>query len=229
MIADPRARGAAARGGALLVALVVLAAAVACVSPGPRSRKPTITGGGSVVTFPVAEGVVQLDLRDLRVNGAAELSRPTATRIGVPGAVQIDDQGSVNWSYPESGFTFTAAARGAGLVIDVTSDREQNLAWPIAGVDATELQLPLGAGVSIPVHDHIWTSPEVGVVGDHSMQELAMPILGYSYVGTGVSYVVPTDLGSTLTLDSDLVGTVSHTFSKSRGTQNYSVSMAITD
>lgn len=229
MISDPRARGAVARGGALVVAIVVLITAVACVSQGPRSSRPTITADGSMVTFPVAEGVVQLDLRDLRVSGAAELSRATATRIGVPGAVRIDDRGSVNWSYPDSGFTFTAAVRDAGLAIDVTSDRDQNLAWPITGADATELQLPLGDGVSIPIHDRIWTKPEVGIVGDHSMQELAMPILGYSYMGTGVSYAVPTDLGSTLTLDSNLVGTVSHTFSESRGTQRYSVFMAITD
>ena len=125
MISDPRARGGVARAGALVVAIVVLIAAVACVSPGQRSGRPTITGDGSMVTFPVAEGVLQLDLRDLRVSGAAELSRPTATRIGVPGAVRIDDRGSVNWSYPDSGFTFTAAVRDGGLAIDVRSDRDR--------------------------------------------------------------------------------------------------------
>ncbi|MBF9350252.1 hypothetical protein BKG80_06465 [Mycobacteroides chelonae] len=229
MICDSPTGGGAARGGAFVVAVVVLIAAVACVSSGPRSRKPTISGDGTVVTFPVGGDVLRLDLRDLRVNGAAELSRATATRIGAPSAVRIDDRGAVTWSYPDSGFTFTATARDGRLVVDVTSDRDQNLAWPIAGADATDLQLPLGGGVSIPIHDPTWTKPEVGIVGDHPIQELTMPILGYSYVDTGVSYVVPTDLGSTLTLDSNLVGTVSHTFSKSRGTQNYAVAMAITD
>ncbi|OLT82757.1 hypothetical protein BKG56_12160 [Mycobacteroides chelonae] len=156
----------------------MLIAAVACVSSGPRSAKPTISRDGSMVTFPVGEDVLQLDLRDLSVNGAAELSRATATRIGAPSAVQIDDRGSAKWSYPHSGFTFTATARGAGLVVDVTSDRDQNLAWPVAGADATDLQLPLGGGVSIPIHYPTWTKPEVGIVGDHPIQELAMPILG---------------------------------------------------
>lgn len=218
------------RCSALMVSVIVLSAIVGCVSPGAHPGRPTITGEGSVVTFPVSRGVLQIDLRDLRVYGASTLSGPTPTRIGSPGAVRIDDQGSARWDYPERGLIFTAAAWNGGLLVDVTSDRDQNLVWPITGADATELQLPLGEGVSIPIGDHVWTNPAVGVVDDQPMQELAMPIWGYSRAGGGASYAVPTDLGSTLTLGPDLGSAVSsHTFSKGHGTENYSVFMAITD
>lgn len=187
---------------------------------------------GNTVTVQIEGGEARIDLNDLSVDSEIELSAASATDLGSPGKVSVEN-GSARWSYPDRGLDVSAVARAGRLVIDLTSSRDQLVSWPVTGAGARDLQLPRGEGLSIPVDDAFWNNPDTGLVGDgQRLQDLTMPFWGFSAGTVGASYLVPTDLGTSLNFSSEegrLLSTSTHEFSQRKGTNTYTVALSVTD
>lgn len=178
-------------------------------------------------------GEARIDVRDLSVHSTVELSAAAATDLGAASAVTVDNH-SARWSYPDRGIDVTAVARSGRLVIDLSSSRNQSVAWPVTGAGALDLQLPQGEGLNIPVDDAFWNNPDAGLVGDDGqrLQDLTMPFWGFSAGSVGTSYLVPTDLGTSLNFaskDGRLRTTSTHEFNHEKGTGTYTVAMSVTN
>ncbi|MGW7458366.1 glycoside hydrolase [Streptomyces sp. NPDC054797] len=232
---------------AAAVALVASLACVALVSPSdatvpPASRQAAGVVRGHFVDIPVNGGTATVDTTSLRVtartaHGAVELSAPAATDPGAPGPVRRTADG-LRWSYPGSGLSVTARAASGRLVVSVDSSgpADRTLSWPVTGGDraASALQLPRGEGLSLPVADRFWNSTEAELVGSDLPMEsaLSLPLWGYTLGRQGVSYLVPTDIGTTLRPISErgrLRATATHHFSRAEGTTGYTVAFSLTD
>ncbi|MGV9410982.1 glycoside hydrolase [Nocardia sp. NPDC003693] len=205
----------------------------------PESTAPSIQGNRVVI--PVRGGTAEVDTTTLGVTAVAagdrlELSAAAAGEgLGAPAAVRIEGA-TAHWSYPDRGFTVTADAAAGRLRMTVRSDRDGTLAWPVTGGDAaaTELQIPRGEGLALPVRDPFWNGADTGVTGESLSLTagLTMPFWGYTLGARGVSYIVPTDIGSTLTVDSEggrLFARAAHEFGERAGTRDYTVTFALTD
>ncbi|WP_407553278.1 glycoside hydrolase [Streptomyces sp. Pv4-95] len=127
---------------------------------------------------------------------------------------------------------------------------------------ASAVQLPRGEGLDIPVRDAFWNSEKGGLAGStvDVGAELSLPLWGYSMRGRkgpgraegrkdsggsprpgagggsgsryGVSYLTPTDLGTSLRFTSTggrLRATAAHAFDAGEGTRDYDVTFALTD
>ncbi|MFJ5115029.1 glycoside hydrolase [Streptomyces sp. NPDC088551] len=236
-----RTRAAAAALVASLSCLALVAPSQATTSPRPHA---TGVVRGNLVDIPVKGGTATVDTASLRVTartarGTLELSAPAATAPGIPGPVTTGADGAVRWQHPGSGLSVTARARQGRLVMTVTAagGTDRSLSWPVTGTDpaATALQLPRGEGLSLPVADPFWNSPEAQLVGgDVAMEEaLSLPLWGHTLGGrSGVSYLVPTDIGTTLGTTSEkgrLRTTATHRFSRAGGTTRYTVAFSLTD
>ncbi|MFI9505454.1 glycoside hydrolase [Nocardia sp. NPDC052566] len=214
-----------------VVTVVALSASGCHAGSAPATATVRVDGG--TVEVPVDGGTAEISVADLAVRaGQVELSA-AAGGLGAPGAVRVDKSGA-HWSYPARGLDVTAAARNGRLTVDINGTRDEKLAWPVTGAGAADLQLPRGEGLNIPVADKFWNGADGGLLGEDGMrvQDLSMPFWGYSAGSTGASYLVPTDIGTTLTfasVDGRLRTTSTHEFRPDRGTQQYTVTFALTD
>ncbi|MFD9793164.1 glycoside hydrolase [Streptomyces sp. NPDC059070] len=230
-----RPRRAAARG---LAAALALTAVAGCATAVGAEAGPA--GPGGRVTVPVKGGTAVIDTASLGVRarpaggGELELSAPAATDLGRPGPVTAIP-GGARWTYPDRGLTVTAVSERGRLKVDVAAGRDGSLRWPVSGAGATDLQLPRGEGLNVPVADPFWNAPERGLTDepiDLGSGALTMPMWGYTYGKHGVGYLVPTDIGTSLRFASDggrLRGTATHTFDGGAGTRAYTVTFALTD
>ncbi|MFK0290865.1 glycoside hydrolase [Streptomyces sp. NPDC090442] len=208
----------------------------------------TVRGGR--LTLPVEGGTASVDTATLAVSARAGdgtrlvLSEGARGGLGQPGPVARTADGA-RWSYPGKGLTVTARSEQGRLAIRVRSDRDQSVSWPVTGTDraASDVQVPRGEGLDIPVRDAFWNSGRGGLVGStvDVGADLALPLWGYAMGGDasrgngarhGVSYVTPTDIGTSLRFASEggaLRATAAHDFDAGDGTRDYEVSFALTD
>lgn len=210
--------------------VLVTLASTGCTA---SAADPAVRVDGSTITVQIEGGEARIDVNDLRVDSDVELSAAAATDLGAPGKVSVEND-SARWSYPDRGLDVTAVAQAGRLMIDLTSSRDQRVSWPVTGAGARDLQLPQGEGLSIPVDDAFWNNPDIGLVGDEGqrLQDLTMPFWGFSAGTVGASYLVPTDLGTSLnftSVDGRLRSTATHDFSQEKGTGTYTVALSVTD
>ncbi|ASQ98839.1 glycoside hydrolase [Streptomyces sp. 11-1-2] len=253
---SPRVTAAVALAGAvscLALASTTLASTThsGTTRSGKDAPRPVVVGGHRV-EVPVSGGTATVDTTSLRVTartwqGTMELSAPAATAPGKPGSVTTSP-GTARWSYPDTGLDVTARAGDNGrLVLSVTATGEatgtatgtaaRTLSWPVTGTDrrATAVQLPRGEGLSLPVADRFWNSSRGDLVDtDMAMEsDLSMPLWGYTLGDRqGVSYLVPSDIGTSLRVTSDagkLRTAATHRFSRADGTTRYTVAFSLTD
>ncbi|WP_246010989.1 glycoside hydrolase [Nocardia mexicana] len=217
-----------------------------------RSAAPRVDG--KHVVIPIAGGAAEIDTATLAVTAAGiELSAgaavPTATTaqersapaagpaqaavLGPVSAIHVQD-GAATWNYPDRGLTVSAAADRGRLRVDVRSDRDGSLVWPVTGGDpaARTLQLPRGEGLSLPMRDPFWNSAEAALINTALplTSGLTMPLWSYTLGDRGVSYLVPTDIGSELEVTSEdgrLHARARHDFGPRTG--DYTVTFALTD
>ncbi|MEV6675101.1 glycoside hydrolase [Streptomyces sp. NPDC051162] len=241
--ASRRTVRAAAVALAVTLPCVTLAADADAASRPPARAAAGVKAHGNLVDLPVRGGTATLDTTSLRVTArtdqgaVVELSAAAAQAPGKPGPVTVSG-GAARWTYAGTGLTVTARSDQGRLVVTTTSSgsADRTLAWPVTGTDAgaSALQLPRGEGLSIPVVDSFWNSAEAQLTdSDIAMESgLSMPLWGYTLGGRGVSYLVPTDIGTTLRATSDhgrLRATATHHFSRAQGTTDYTATFALTD
>ncbi|WP_116210601.1 glycoside hydrolase [Streptomyces olivoreticuli] len=232
---------------AAAVALAVTLPCVTLATDAQAAQWPSAASGvrahGHLVDLAVRGGTAILDTTSLRVTArtdqgaAVELSAAAAEAPGTPGPVTVSGDGA-RWTYPGTGLTVTARSDQGRLVVTATcsGSGDRTLAWPVTGTDAkaSALQLPRGEGLSIPVADPFWNSSDARLTdSDIAMDSgLSMPLWGYTLGARGVSYLVPTDIGTSLRTTSDhgrLRATATHRFSRAEGTTDYTVTFALTD
>ncbi|GHC43323.1 glycoside hydrolase [Streptomyces cinnamoneus] len=231
---------------AAAVALAVTLPCVTLAAPADATgRQPAgaVRVHDRLVDVPVRGGTATVDTATLRVTArtdagaTVELSAPAAGSPGRPGRVTTTADGA-RWTYGDTGLTVTARAEQGRLLVSVrsTGAADRTLAWPVTGADRADatLQLPRGEGLSLPVADPFWNSPEAGLAGSKVAMEsqLSLPLWGYSTGRSGVSYLVPTDIGTTLDFASEkgrLRTTATHTFARGDDTTDYTVAFGLTD
>ncbi|MFG2827901.1 glycoside hydrolase [Streptomyces sp. NPDC048434] len=204
---------------------------------------------GSRLALPVAGGTAVVDTASLAVSAHTDdgqqlvLSAPAGGGLGKPGPVTRTADGA-HWSYPAKGLKVTASSERGRLRIRLRADRDGSVSWPVTGTDraASAVQLPRGEGLDIPIRDAFWNagSEKGGLAGStvDVGEGLSMPLWGYSMGGaggkggSGVSYLTPTDIGTSLRFTSTggrLRTTAAHAFDAGEGTRDYDVSFALTD
>ncbi|MGW9430073.1 glycoside hydrolase [Streptomyces decoyicus] len=211
---------------------------------------------GSRLTLPVAGGTAVVDTASLGVTAHTDdgqqlvLSAPAGGGLGAPGPVTRTADGA-RWSYPAKGLKVTASSERGRLRIKMRADRDGSVNWPVTGTDraASAVQVPRGEGLDIPVRDGFWNrSAEKGGLAGSTVdmgEGLALPLWGYSMGGSsgssgsggsgggrGVSYLTPTDIGTSLRFASTggrLRATAAHAFDAGEGTRDYDVSFSLTD
>ncbi|MER5970565.1 glycoside hydrolase [Streptomyces sp. NPDC002055] len=222
--------------------VTVVAATAACwtAAAGP-SESPRVRVHGDLVDIPVKGGTATVDTTTLRVDartdrGRLRLSAPSATAPGAPGRVTATGAGA-RWTYPEKGLTVTARPERGRLLMTVRAARDTELSWPVTGTDrsVSAVQFPRGEGLSVPVADRFWNSAASELPGSEVEMDsgLTMPLWGYTAAGgQGVSYLTPTDIGTTLRFVSRggrLHTTSTHHFSRAADTRSYTVALSLTD
>ncbi|MFJ9854082.1 glycoside hydrolase [Streptomyces sp. NPDC101150] len=204
---------------------------------------------GSRLELPVTGGTAVVDTASLAVTARTGdgrrmvLSEAAGGGLGKPGPVTRTADGA-RWSYPAKGLSVRARTERGRLRITLRSDRDGSVSWPVTGTDraASAVQLPRGEGLDIPVRDAFWNGEKGGLAGStvDVGADLALPLWGYSLKGGekgttgghGVSYLTPTDIGTSLRFASTggrLRTTAAHAFSAGEGTRDYDVSFALTD
>ncbi|UKY50116.1 glycoside hydrolase [Streptomyces inhibens] len=236
------------RGTRVLAASLALTATALGVAGCDSAAAGTLEG--SHLELPVTGGTAVVDTTSLAVTARTGdgkrlvLSGPAGGGLGEPGPVTRTADGA-RWSYPAKGLSVTASSERGRLRIKLRSDRDGSVSWPVTGTDraASAVQLPRGEGLDIPVRDAFWNSgSEKGGLAGSTVDvgaELALPLWGYSMGGAngsggghGVSYLTPTDLGTSLRFTSTggrLRTTAAHAFDAGEGTRDYDVSFALTD
>ncbi|MFJ5799943.1 glycoside hydrolase [Streptomyces decoyicus] len=198
---------------------------------------------GSRLELPVAGGTAVVDTASLAVSAHTDdgqqlvLSAAADGGLGAPGPVTRTADGA-RWSYPAKGLKVTASSEHGRLRIKMRADRDGAVNWPVTGTDraASAVQLPRGEGLDIPVRDGFWNrSAEKGGLAGGTVDvgsELALPLWGYSMGRAGVSYLTPTDTGTSLRFASTegrLRATAAHAFDAGEDTRDYDVSFSLTD
>ncbi|MFG2722187.1 glycoside hydrolase [Streptomyces sp. NPDC048416] len=228
---------------ALLVLAVTtaLAAGLTPAATGSTGAAPVRIHDGRV-DLAVSGGTASIDPATLRIDARTtggrglRMSDPAVDALGPPSAVTRSDEGA-QWSYPGRGLHAQARVERGRLLVTITSSGDSTLAWPVTGSDpaASALQLPRGEGLSLPVADSFWNSPRAQLVGSQEdmASQLSLPLWGYTLRGgLGVSYLTPTDIGTSLSYASRggrLRTTATHTFSKAGATGAYTVAFSLTD
>ncbi|MFB8280176.1 glycoside hydrolase [Nocardia colli] len=228
------AAGATLTTVALLAGLGITACASDTASARPEQR-------GDHVLLPIKGGQADVDTTSLAVTGVTgdgariAMSGGATGGLGAAGPIRITGE-LATWTYPEKGLTVTADTADGRLRVSMRSDRDERLAWPVTGTDpaAAALQLPRGEGLSLPVADPFWNSPDAALVDNplDLTSGLTMPFWGYRIGDRGVSYLAPTDIGTTLTVqstDGRLHTTAEHDFAARADTRDYTVTFALTD
>ncbi|MFJ3948851.1 glycoside hydrolase [Streptomyces libani] len=198
---------------------------------------------GSRLELPVRGGTAVVDTASLAVDARTAdgrrlvLSGPAGGGLGKPGPVTRTADGA-SWSYPAKGLKVTASSERGRLRIKLRADRDGSVSWPVTGTDraASALQLPRGEGLDVPVRDAFWNaSAEKGGLAGSTVdvgEGFSLPLWGYSMGAAGVSYLTPTDIGTSLRFASTggrLRATAAHAFDAGEGTRDYEVSFALTD
>ncbi|GHC66586.1 glycoside hydrolase [Streptomyces flavofungini] len=197
----------------------------------PHTPRVTLTVDGGTALIDPATLAISARTHDGRTR---RLTAPAATRLGAPGPLHRTTEGRTQWSYPDKGLTATAATDHGRLAVTLTASRDTELRWPVTGAKGS-LQLPRGEGLDIPTADPFWTSGEQKLTGTtlDMSADLTLPLWGYSAGRHGVSYLMPTDIGTNLTFktgpDGHLRTTAAHTFDQGDGTRTYTVDFALTD
>ncbi|MFI6866471.1 glycoside hydrolase [Nocardia sp. NPDC050406] len=221
---------------AVLIVACLAAGTTAC---GRTDSTATPHVDGNRVVIPMGGASAEVDTATLAVTADAdgqqvELS-DAAADLGTAGPVRIEGE-TARWTYPERALTVSVSAEDGRLRVTVHSDRDGTLAWPRTGGDATAtaLEIPRGEGLSLPVRDPFWNGSDAGLVDSPLTltSGLSMPFWGYRLGGRGVSYVVPTDIGTSLTVrseDGSLRADADHEFDARAATRDYTVTFALTD
>ncbi|WP_043264250.1 glycoside hydrolase [Streptomyces sp. CT34] len=196
---------------------------------------------GSRLELPVAGGTAVVDTASLAVTARTDdgtrlvLSEAAASGLGKPGPVTRTGA-TARWSYPAKGLQVTASSERGRLRIRIRSERDGSVSWPVTGTDraASDMQLPRGEGLDIPVRDAFWNGPKGGLAGStvDVGGDLSLPLWGWSSGRHGVGYLTPTDIGTTLRFASTggrLRATAAHDFDSGDGTGDYDVSFSLTD
>ncbi|MFF3400222.1 glycoside hydrolase [Streptomyces sp. NPDC002659] len=221
-----------------------LLAGAASLMPGGAAAPPDNRARldrGSVVV-PVRGGQARVDPASLGVTARAAdgtslvISAKAAQDLGPAGDVSLRDS-AATWNYPKRGLTVTARERDGRLLVEMRGSRDSELTWPVSGVDpqASAVQIPRGEGLSIPAADPWWNSDRAKLAGGGAIaltDGLTMPFWGWTMGRHGVSYVVPTDIGTTLefaSLAGRLRTATTHAFSEKEETRRYTVAFALTD
>lgn len=226
------------RGPALAGAVASFLLLGSACSAEPRLPS-AIEWDGSVLRIPVAGGAAVVDPATLAVDYTAATGRtrswsgPVDEPLGTP-SVPVVDGDSVSWTYADRGLD-VRMSQGDRLDVDVSST-DGELAWPVsaADTDTRSVEFPNGEGQSVPVDDPFWLSEEAGLAGSSwdFAGGLTMPFWGTSTDDSGVSYVVETDIGTSLDFSAEtgrLRATATHRFDAGRDTGTYSVAIAPTD
>ncbi|QEU94738.1 glycoside hydrolase [Streptomyces kanamyceticus] len=225
---------------------LALSIALALTAAGATTYAFTAGAGqphGSRVELAVHGGTAVVDTATLAVRARTgdgrdlTLSDASGTDLGAPGPVTRTGKGRARWSYPERGIDVSARTDHGRLSLRLKAGRDTSVSWPVTGTDAaaSALQLPRGEGLDIPVDDAFWTTGKGGLGGStvDVGEGLTLPLWGYSLgSGTGVSYLTPTDIGTTLGFtapDGRLRTTAKHAFDGGEGTRDYTVTFALTD
>lgn len=225
------------KGRALAVALAVMGV-VAGTTAAPTVWAADEDQLSGAVSLPIARGKAIISTANMAVEahtagaGTAVVSAPVAESLGPAKDVQVA-KSSASWTYPDSNLAVKAETRAGRLVISVHSTVDQSLRWPVTGVDSSmrSLQIPNGEGLSLPVDDPLWNSADNGLDGA-DMGMMNMPFWGYSKDRLGISYISPSDIGTSLSFKSSggrLNTTAVHDFSAHEDTRDYVVTFALTD
>ncbi|MFF3543484.1 glycoside hydrolase [Streptomyces platensis] len=241
VLQSPKATGRSRTATRVLAASLALTATAFGVAGCDSAAAGTLEG--SRLELPVAGGTAVVDTASLAVTArtsggrALVLSGPAGGGLGKPGPVTRTAHGA-RWSYPAKGLEVTAGSERGRLRIKLRADRDGSVSWPVTGTDraAAALQLPRGEGLDVPVRDAFWNSgAEKGGLAGSTLdmgEGLALPLWGYSMGAAGVSYLTPTDLGTSLRFASTggrLRTTAAHAFDAGEDTRDYEVSFALTD
>ncbi|WP_372405568.1 glycoside hydrolase [Streptomyces luteireticuli] len=196
------------------------------------------------VDIPLPGGTVTVDPATLKTEARTRdgrtvlLSAPAPQAPGKP-AGPIRTKRGATWSYPGKGLKAEARADHGRLLVTFTATGgDTSLQWPVTATDpAVEaLQFPRGEGLSVPVADPFWNSADGGLVGEEQdiSSQFSLPVWGHTLRSGhgGVSYITPTDIGSSLTFASRggrLRATARHEFSRRQDTRVYTVALSLTD
>ncbi|RJQ69627.1 hypothetical protein D5S17_31050 [Pseudonocardiaceae bacterium YIM PH 21723] len=192
---------------------------MSCAAPGQAS-----------LGLAAAGSELKIDFDTLHVSaGGVELSDKVAG-LGKPSEVRWEGA-TARWSFPERGLAASATTDHGRLIVTLTGDKG-TVAWPATGSSkTTAFQVPRGEGLNIPANDPFWNSADSHLTD--SPLELAgaitMPFWGQTIGKAGVSYLVPTDIGSTLKFSSQhgrLRATGGHDFTEGH---EYTVAFSLTD
>lgn len=198
---------------------------------------------GRQVELAVRGGTATVDTATLAVTARTRdghdltLSDAAGTDLGAPGPVRRTGDGGARWSYPSRGLDVVASSDHGRLSLRLKAHRDTSLTWPVTGTDAasSSLQLPRGEGLDIPVGDPFWNKGEQKLAGTgvDVGADLTLPLWGYSLgPRRGVSYLTPTDIGTSLDFASErgrLRASAAHRFDGGDGTRAYTVTFALTD
>lgn len=216
----------------LALASLISLAAAGC-GEGPERRLDVIQADGHQVIVKLADHPITVDTTNLSVRGRVLLSDAAPTPLGAPTRVVVNSAGA-HWYYPKIDLNVQVALRGGRVVFDLTSGIDQTLAWPVTGAGMSDLQIPVGEGLNIPADDPFWAGPEPQLVGGEGIDvpDLSLPLWSFGHGSVGASYLVPTDIGTTLQLTSvagRIQGTAKHKFISAKGRGGYSVMIRETD
>ncbi len=231
------------RPGSRLLASSVALALAAAAAPSSAHAAGAGPAHGRRVELAVHGGTAVVDTASLAVRAHTRdgrdltLSAPAGTDLGHPGPITRTGAAQARWSYPERGIDVTARTDHGRLSLRLTAHRDTSVSWPVTGTDAaaSALRLPRGEGLDIPAGDPFWTTGEGALAGSavDVGAELTLPLWGYSLGrGAGVSYLTPTDIGTTLGFTAPggrLRTTARHAFDAGEGTRDYTVTFALTD
>ncbi|ATL72123.1 hypothetical protein CRH09_26405 [Nocardia terpenica] len=204
-----------------------------------RAAPPRLVGDR--VEIPIRGGTAEVNTVSLAVTASTprgdelDLSDPATATLGRHGEVRISGN-SATWDYPDRALTVSAACEHGRLQVTVHSDKDSRLVWPVTGGDpaSVSLQIPRGEGLSLPVADPFWNSGNAALVDNplDMTSGLTMPFWSYRIGDLGASYIIPSDIGSTLTVTSAagrLRAHAEHRFDGRTGTRDYTVGFALTD
>ncbi|KAL1922685.1 uncharacterized protein VTP21DRAFT_10224 [Calcarisporiella thermophila] len=196
------------------------------------------------ILIPVSGGAFSMSASNLSIKTTDQgqeiiVSAPAVEDLGKAGPITVRGR-EAQWSFPSKNWTIRATSEDGRLVINVQGTHDTLLTWPTTGVDqnTSTMQIPRGSGLSIPVRDPFWNSNyEQGGLNSTDTFDLTggggfeMPFWGYTIGSRGVSYIVPTDIGTKgrTVSDGQLRLVLSHEFSDRAETLNYTVMFALTD
>ncbi|MFF3114766.1 glycoside hydrolase [Kitasatospora sp. NPDC057904] len=226
----------------LAVATALLSGTAASAVTDGSAQRVRIHGGR--VDVPVRGGTATIDTATLRTEARTGdgrvvlLSAAAASGLGRASAPARTADGA-GWSYPEAGLRADVRADHGRLLVTLTATgADTSVRWPVTAADpaAGAIQFPRGEGLSVPVDDPFWNSPDGALVGEAQEldSQLSMPVWGYTLrTGrAGAGYIVPTDIGTSLTFasqDGRLRATAEHGFAAGNGTGAYTVALSLTD